>query len=43
VRRVDTGLFSEWLVDRVKPGDEIEVGPPSGSFTPELVPARTTG
>ena len=36
VRRVDTGLFSEWLVDRVKPGDEIEVGPPSGSFTPEL-------
>ena len=37
VRRVDTGLFSEWLVDRVKPGDEIEVGPPSGSFSPELV------
>jgi ring-1,2-phenylacetyl-CoA epoxidase subunit PaaE len=36
VRRVDTGLFSEWLVDRVKPGDEIEVGPPSGSFSPEL-------
>jgi ring-1,2-phenylacetyl-CoA epoxidase subunit PaaE len=37
VRRVDTGLFSEWLVDRVRPGDEIEVGPPSGSFSPELV------
>jgi ring-1,2-phenylacetyl-CoA epoxidase subunit PaaE len=36
VRRVDGGLFSEWLVDRVQPGDEIEVGPPSGSFTPEL-------
>jgi ring-1,2-phenylacetyl-CoA epoxidase subunit PaaE len=36
VRRVDSGLFSEWLVDRVRAGDEIEVGPPSGSFTPEL-------
>jgi ring-1,2-phenylacetyl-CoA epoxidase subunit PaaE len=38
VRRVDTGLFSEWLVDRVAPGDEIEVAPPSGSFTPDLTP-----
>lgn len=37
VRRVDTGVFSEWLVDRVRPGAEVEVGPPSGSFTPELV------
>ncbi|WP_028938156.1 1,2-phenylacetyl-CoA epoxidase subunit PaaE [Pseudonocardia spinosispora] len=37
VRRIDTGLFSEWLVDRVKPGDEVEVGPPAGSFTPDLV------
>jgi ring-1,2-phenylacetyl-CoA epoxidase subunit PaaE len=36
VRRVDRGLFSEWLVDRVAAGDEVEVGPPSGSFTPEL-------
>ena len=27
VRRVDTGLFSEWLVDRLQPGDEIEVSP----------------
>jgi ring-1,2-phenylacetyl-CoA epoxidase subunit PaaE len=36
VRRVATGLFSEWLVDRLEPGDEVEVGPPSGSFTPEL-------
>ncbi|MQA12741.1 MAG: phenylacetate-CoA oxygenase/reductase subunit PaaK [Pseudonocardiaceae bacterium] len=39
VRRVATGLFSEWLVDRVEPGDEIEVGPPTGRFTPELTPA----
>ena len=36
VRRVDTGLFSEWLVDSLTAGDEVEVGPPSGSFTPEL-------
>jgi ring-1,2-phenylacetyl-CoA epoxidase subunit PaaE len=36
VRRVDTGLFSEWLVDRLAPGDAVEVAPPSGSFTPDL-------
>ena len=35
VRRVDTGLFSEWLVDRLAVGEEIEVGPPEGRFTPE--------
>jgi ring-1,2-phenylacetyl-CoA epoxidase subunit PaaE len=36
VRRVDGGLFSEWLVDRLAVGDSVEVGPPSGTFTPEL-------
>ncbi len=36
VRRVAGGLFSEWLVDRLEAGDEIEVGPPAGAFTPEL-------
>ncbi|MEJ8278098.1 1,2-phenylacetyl-CoA epoxidase subunit PaaE [Pseudonocardia spirodelae] len=36
VRRVDGGLFSAWLVDGLSPGDVVEVGPPSGSFTPEL-------
>ncbi len=36
VRRVDTGMFSEWLVDRAEVGDQVEVGVPSGSFTPEL-------
>jgi ring-1,2-phenylacetyl-CoA epoxidase subunit PaaE len=36
VRRVDTGLFSEWLVDRLGVGDELEVGPPEGRFTPEV-------
>lgn len=34
VRRVETGLFSEWLVDRLAVGDELEVGPPEGRFTP---------
>jgi len=43
VRRVASGLFSEWLVDRLEPGDEIEVAPPSGSFTPELVPGTHHG
>ncbi|MCO5972715.1 1,2-phenylacetyl-CoA epoxidase subunit PaaE [Actinoallomurus soli] len=34
VREVPDGLFSSWLVRRVRPGDEIEVGPPTGGFTP---------
>jgi ring-1,2-phenylacetyl-CoA epoxidase subunit PaaE len=36
VRRVADGLFSEWLVDRLEVGDEVEVGPPAGAFTPAL-------
>lgn len=36
VRLVPQGLFSSWLTDGVKQGDEIEVMPPSGSFTPDL-------
>jgi ring-1,2-phenylacetyl-CoA epoxidase subunit PaaE len=43
VRRVDGGLFSEWLVERLQPGDEIEVGPPAGSFTPDLEPGTHHG
>jgi ring-1,2-phenylacetyl-CoA epoxidase subunit PaaE len=43
VRRVDGGLFSEWLVERVAPGDTIEVAPPSGSFTPDLAPGTHHG
>jgi ring-1,2-phenylacetyl-CoA epoxidase subunit PaaE len=35
VREVPGGLFSSWLVRRVRPGDEIEVGTPAGNFTPE--------
>jgi ring-1,2-phenylacetyl-CoA epoxidase subunit PaaE len=36
VREVPGGLFSTWLVREVRPGDVIEVGPPTGSFTPDL-------
>ena len=36
IRRVADGLFSEWLVDRLEVGDEVEVGPPAGAFTPAL-------
>src|SRR2546421_2467480 len=36
VREVPDGLFSRWLVRDIRPGDELEVLPPSGSFTPEL-------
>jgi ring-1,2-phenylacetyl-CoA epoxidase subunit PaaE len=43
VRRVAGGLFSEWLVDRLEAGDEIEVGPPAGSFTPNLEAATSHG
>lgn len=32
VREIPDGLFSGWLVHRVRPGDTIEVQPPSGSF-----------
>jgi ring-1,2-phenylacetyl-CoA epoxidase subunit PaaE len=36
VREVPGGLVSSWLVHDVRPGDLIEVAPPSGTFTPEL-------
>lgn len=32
VREIPDGLFSSWLVNEVRPGDVIEVQPPSGSF-----------
>lgn len=32
VREVPDGLFSTWLVRDVRPGDRVEVLPPSGSF-----------
>jgi ring-1,2-phenylacetyl-CoA epoxidase subunit PaaE len=36
VREVPGGFFSSYLVHDVKPGDEIEVLPPSGTFTADL-------
>lgn len=36
VRLVPGGLFSTWLVRQVQPGDEIEVGAPTGRFSPDL-------
>lgn len=39
VREVPGGLFSSWLVNEVKPGDEIEVAAPTGKFTPDLTTA----
>jgi ring-1,2-phenylacetyl-CoA epoxidase subunit PaaE len=36
VREVPGGLFSSWLVHQVRPGERIEVLPPSGRFTADL-------
>jgi ring-1,2-phenylacetyl-CoA epoxidase subunit PaaE len=36
VREVPGGTVSGWLVRRVRPGDVIDVQPPSGTFTPDL-------
>jgi ring-1,2-phenylacetyl-CoA epoxidase subunit PaaE len=36
VREVPGGVVSSWLVRQVRPGDEIDVAPPSGTFTPDL-------
>ena len=41
VREVPGGLFSSWLVRSVRPGDRIEVGSPSGTFTPGDDPSGT--
>jgi ferredoxin-NADP reductase len=32
VKRVPGGVVSNWLIDHVAPGDELEVNPPSGTF-----------
>jgi ring-1,2-phenylacetyl-CoA epoxidase subunit PaaE len=36
VREIPDGMFSSWLVRQVRPGDLIEVLPPSGTFTSDL-------
>ncbi|MFD4404229.1 2Fe-2S iron-sulfur cluster-binding protein [Nocardia sp. NPDC058499] len=35
VKRTKDGYGSNWLCDNIKPGDELEVLPPSGVFTPK--------
>jgi ring-1,2-phenylacetyl-CoA epoxidase subunit PaaE len=41
VREVPGGALSGWLVNDVRVGDQIEVQPPMGAFTPDLsVPGR---
>ena len=41
VREIPDGLFSRWLVREVRPGDVVEVQPPSGRFCPD--PAMLEG
>jgi ring-1,2-phenylacetyl-CoA epoxidase subunit PaaE len=36
VREVPGGIVSSWLVHEVRPGDLVDVAPPTGSFTPDL-------
>jgi ring-1,2-phenylacetyl-CoA epoxidase subunit PaaE len=36
VREVPGGLFSSWLVHDLRPGDEVEVQTPTGSFSPAV-------
>ena len=41
VKRIGGGLFSNWVGDNLKAGDEIDVMPPHGSFTSEFDPAAS--
>jgi ring-1,2-phenylacetyl-CoA epoxidase subunit PaaE len=36
VREVPGGMISGWLVHGLRPGDAVEVAPPSGTFTPDI-------
>ena len=36
VKRIGGGLFSNWVGDKLKPGDTLDVMPPHGSFTTEF-------
>ncbi len=38
VKRIAGGLFSNWVGDHVKAGDELDVMPPHGSFTTNFDP-----
>ena len=41
VKRIGGGLFSNWVGDQLKAGDEIDVMPPHGSFTTEFDASKT--
>jgi ring-1,2-phenylacetyl-CoA epoxidase subunit PaaE len=41
VKRIGGGLFSNWIGDRLKAGDTIDVMPPHGSFTTAFDPSQT--
>ena len=41
VKRIGGGLFSNWVGDRLKVGNTVEVMPPHGSFTTEFDAARS--
>ena len=36
VKRIGGGIFSNWVGDKLKPGDTVDVMPPHGSFTTEF-------
>ena len=41
VKRIGGGLFSNWVGDRLKPGDTVEVMAPHGSFTTDFDASRS--
>ncbi|HEY7006271.1 MAG TPA: FAD-binding oxidoreductase, partial [Sphingomicrobium sp.] len=41
VKRIGGGLFSNWVGDRLKPGDTLDVMPPHGSFTTQFDAAKS--
>ncbi|MEO8456096.1 MAG: 2Fe-2S iron-sulfur cluster-binding protein [Sphingomicrobium sp.] len=40
VKRIGGGLFSNWVGDKLKPGNTIDVMAPHGSFTTDFDPSR---
>jgi len=41
VKRIGGGLFSNWVGDHLKPGVEVDVMPPHGSFTSEFAASKS--
>jgi ring-1,2-phenylacetyl-CoA epoxidase subunit PaaE len=39
VKRIPEGTFSAYAIDKLSPGDELDVMTPAGRFTPDLDPA----